>query len=134
LHALLPSCSLLIHHGGFGSYANALVYGVPQLTVTTPVADQLYRGAGMEEQGAAPLLPHDRAIPDAVYERVSRILSDSTFQDTATRLRDGANSRPAPGREGSRAGAAGEGSAHRAVARLTAAGRPEVATPGPTSR
>jgi glycosyltransferase DesVII len=96
LHALLPSCSLLIHHGGFGSYANALVYGVPQLTVTTPVADQLHRGAGLEEQGAGLLLPHDRATPDAVYERVSRILSDSSFQDNATRLRDEANSRPAP--------------------------------------
>lgn len=96
LHALLPSCSLLIHHGGFGSYANALVYGVPQLTVTTPVADQLYRGAGLEEQGAGLLLPHDRATPEAVYERVSRILSDSAFRHHADRLRGEATSRPTP--------------------------------------
>ena len=35
-------------------------------------------------------------MPDAAYERVSRILSDSAFQDNATQLRDEANSRPAP--------------------------------------
>ncbi|MFD7862986.1 activator-dependent family glycosyltransferase [Streptomyces sp. NPDC057682] len=96
LHALLPSCSLLIHHGGFGSYANALVYGVPQLTVTTPVADQLYRGAGLEEQGAGLLLPHDRAVPEAVVEKVSRILSDASFTDHAARLRDEALAHPSP--------------------------------------
>jgi glycosyltransferase DesVII len=99
LHALLPSCSLLIHHGGFGSYANALVYGVPQLTVTTPLADQVVRGAGLEEQSAGLLLPHDLATPDAVFERVSRILSDSSFQENAGRLRDEAVSRPSPAEE-----------------------------------
>jgi glycosyltransferase DesVII len=96
LHALLPSCSLLIHHGGFGSYANALVHGVPQLTVTTPVADQLHRGAGLEEQGAGLLLRNDLATPEAVYERASRILSEPSFQGSAARLRDEANSRPTP--------------------------------------
>lgn len=96
LHALLPSCSLLIHHGGFGSYANALMYGVPQLTVTTPLADQLYRGAGIEEQGAGLLLGTDRAAPEAVYERAARILADSSFQRNATRLREEAEALPSP--------------------------------------
>ncbi|MDQ1025073.1 glycosyltransferase (activator-dependent family) [Streptomyces umbrinus] len=96
LHALLPSCSLLIHHGGFGSYANALVYGVPQLTVTTPLADQLYRGAGIEQQGAGLLLGTDRATPEAVYERASRILADTSFQQNASRLREEATALPSP--------------------------------------
>lgn len=96
LHALLPSCSLLIHHGGFGSYANALVYGVPQLTITTPVADQLHRGAGLEEQGAGLLMATSGATPEGVFERVSRIVSDSAFRDNAARLRDEALDRPAP--------------------------------------
>ncbi|MFF3263900.1 activator-dependent family glycosyltransferase [Streptomyces sp. NPDC002932] len=96
LHALLPSCSLLIHHGGFGSYANALVYGVPQLTVTTPLADQLYRGAGIEQQGAGLLLGTDRATPEAVYERASRVLADASFQQNAARLRDEATALPSP--------------------------------------
>jgi glycosyltransferase (activator-dependent family) len=96
LHALLPSCSLLIHHGGFGSYAGALVYGVPQLTVTTPVADQLYRGAGLERQGAGLLLPHAEATPEAVRERVARIVADDSYARNAGRLRAEATSRPSP--------------------------------------
>ncbi|CAL9360559.1 activator-dependent family glycosyltransferase [Streptomyces albus] len=96
LHALLPSCSLLIHHGGFGSYGTALMHGVPQLTVTTPVADQLYRGAGLEQQGAGLLLTTAEATPDAVRERASRILSDPAFLRNAARLRDEAAALPAP--------------------------------------
>jgi glycosyltransferase (activator-dependent family) len=96
LHTLLPSCSLLIHHGGFGSYANALVCGVPQLTVTTPVADQLYRGAGLERQGAGLLLEQEDAEPDVVREKAARILGDTDFQSNANRLRDEALQRPSP--------------------------------------
>jgi glycosyltransferase DesVII len=96
LHALLPSCSLLIHHGGFGSYAGALVHGVPQLTVTTPVADQLYRGSGLERQGAGLLLPHARATPQAVRDAAARIVADESFTFHADRLRSEATSRPAP--------------------------------------
>jgi glycosyltransferase DesVII len=96
LHALLPSCSLLIHHGGFGSYAGALVHGVPQLTVTTPVADQLYRGSGLERQGAGLLLPHARATPQAVRDAAARIVADESFAFHADRLRSEATSRPAP--------------------------------------
>jgi glycosyltransferase (activator-dependent family) len=96
LHDLLPSCSLLIHHGGFGSYANALLYGVPQLTVTTPLADQIYRGAGLEQQGAGLLLPNELATPDAVHDHAARILSDPSFQLNASRLREEATALPAP--------------------------------------
>lgn len=96
LHALLPTCSVLIHHGGFGSYANALVYGVPQLTVTTPVADQLYRGAGLREQGAGLLLESGSAGADDVRRATARLLDEPTFADHAARLRDEAVSRPSP--------------------------------------
>lgn len=96
LHALLPSCSVLIHHGGFGSYANALVHGVPQLTVTTPVADQIYRGAGLESQGAGLLLESASATAGQVRERTARILSDAAFQENSDRLREEALARPAP--------------------------------------
>jgi glycosyltransferase DesVII len=46
LHLLLPSCSAVIHHGGFGTYSTALVCGVPQLMVSMPISDHLFRGQG----------------------------------------------------------------------------------------
>ncbi|EST21252.1 hypothetical protein N566_27540 [Streptomycetaceae bacterium MP113-05] len=97
LHALLPSCSALIHHGGFGSYANALVYGVPQMTVTTTVADQIYRGEGLARQGAGLLLERTEVTPGKVRDGIARILADGSFRQNAERLRDEACSRPSPG-------------------------------------
>jgi glycosyltransferase (activator-dependent family) len=96
LHALLPSCSVLIHHGGFGSYAAALVSGVPQLMVSTPVADQTFRALGLQRRGAGILLEHDQITPAAVRERVARMLADSAFARNAGLLRDEALSHPAP--------------------------------------
>jgi glycosyltransferase (activator-dependent family) len=97
LHALLPSCSALIHHGGFGSYANALVYGVPQMTVTTTVADQIYRGEGLERQGAGLLLERSQVTPEKVRDGIARMLADDTFRANSERLREEAVSRPSPG-------------------------------------
>ncbi|MET7641835.1 activator-dependent family glycosyltransferase [Streptomyces sp. NPDC005438] len=96
LHALLPSCSALIHHGGFGSYANALVYGVPQMTVTTTVADQIYRAEGLERQGAGLLLERSQVTPEGVRDGIARILEDEDFARNSRRLRDQAVSRPSP--------------------------------------
>lgn len=97
LHALLPGCSALIHHGGFGSYANALVYGVPQMTVTTTVADQIYRGEGLERQGAGLLLERSEVTPEKVRDGIARMLADGSFRENADRLRGEAVSRPSPG-------------------------------------
>lgn len=96
LHALLPSCAALIHHGGFGSYATALVHGVPQLFVSTPVADQSLRGGGLQRAGAGLLLPHDQAGPQAIRDAVNRLVSEAGFARNAATLRDEALARPAP--------------------------------------
>jgi glycosyltransferase (activator-dependent family) len=96
LHALLPSCSVLIHHGGFGSYAGALVHGVPQLVISTPVADQLFRAQGLESRGAGLLLETADITPEAVRERVVQVLENPAFARNAALLRDEALSHPAP--------------------------------------
>jgi glycosyltransferase DesVII len=96
LHALLPSCAALIHHGGFGSYATALVHGVPQLFVSTPVADQTLRGSGLQRAGAGLYLPHDQGGPQEIRDAVSRLVTDAGFARNAATLRDEALQRPAP--------------------------------------
>ncbi|MET7424047.1 activator-dependent family glycosyltransferase [Dactylosporangium sp. NPDC005555] len=96
LHALLPSCAALIHHGGFGSYATALVHGVPQLFVSTPVADQTLRGSGLQDAGAGLYLPHDQAGPQEIRDAVARLVSEDGYARNAATLRDEALQRPAP--------------------------------------
>ncbi|MEZ0095636.1 activator-dependent family glycosyltransferase [Streptacidiphilus sp. EB129] len=96
LHALLPGCSALIHHGGFGSFSGAMVEGVPQLVVSTPVSDQLYRAGALERAGAGLLLGHHRATPETVRAAVVRLLDDPAFRQGAAWLRDEALAHPTP--------------------------------------
>jgi glycosyltransferase DesVII len=72
------------------------VYGVPQLTVTTPVADQIYRGADLQRLNAGLLLEHGEATAEAVRDRVERLVSDPMFKQNSIRLRDEARDRPSP--------------------------------------
>jgi glycosyltransferase (activator-dependent family) len=96
LHTLLPTCAAIIHHGGFGSYAAALVAGVPQLIVTTPVADHLFRARGLADQGAGLYLPHDSFSAAEFLACVSSLVSEPSFRSNAVRLRDLAVALPTP--------------------------------------
>ncbi|GAA3453647.1 activator-dependent family glycosyltransferase [Dactylosporangium matsuzakiense] len=96
LHALLPTCAALIHHGGFGSYATALVHGVPQLFVATAVADQILRGTGLQDAGAGLLIPHHAVSAEGIRDAVHRLVSEPGFAAGADVLRREATGRPAP--------------------------------------
>lgn len=96
LHTLLPTCAAIVHHGGFGSYAAALVAGVPQLIVTTPVADHLFRARGLVAEGAGLYLPHDTFTPDEFREAVASLVRQPEFIANAERLRDLALRLPTP--------------------------------------
>lgn len=96
LHTLLPSCSLLIHHGGTGSYCNALMYGVPQLIATTRLIDQVYRGRTLQQQGAGRVLRARDAAPERVRDTVAELLADPSVTANAERLRDEAMAHPSP--------------------------------------
>jgi glycosyltransferase (activator-dependent family) len=96
LHTLLPTCAAIVHHGGFGSYAAALVAGVPQLMVTTPIADHLFRARGLVAQGAGLYLPHDSFTGAEFRAAVSSLVTEPSFRSNAERLRDLAMALPTP--------------------------------------
>ncbi|MFI1018968.1 activator-dependent family glycosyltransferase [Streptomyces sp. NPDC020965] len=96
LNAILPTCSALVHHGGFGSSATAMVHGVPQLVVSTLVADQFSRAQRVESQGAGIALESSKATADQVRDGVARMLGEGSFQKNADRLRDEAVAHPSP--------------------------------------
>nr|AKA59097.1 glycosyltransferase [Streptomyces sp. WAC2288] len=98
LNAVLPHCSAVINHGGFGSWATALVYGVPQLVVTTRLAEQLLRAQRVEAQGAGLALETDQTSPEQVRDGIARLVEEPSFRENAARLREEAVSRPAPSR------------------------------------
>ncbi|MCQ6556758.1 activator-dependent family glycosyltransferase [Streptomyces sp. C10-9-1] len=97
LDALLPSCSAIVHQGGFGTSQNALVHGVPQVVVPNdlwdihPRAELIERsGAGVRPAGPGPLTPEE------LRGLVTRVLDEPSFARNAARLREEIRAVPSP--------------------------------------
>ncbi|GAA3475643.1 activator-dependent family glycosyltransferase [Streptomyces yanii] len=105
LNELLPSCSAVIHHGGFGTLGNALVHGVPQIIAPGRYWDELDFGRCLEERGAGMLLEHERLSGealkskvdgDSLQSKISRILEDPSYRENAERIRQEIQRTPSP--------------------------------------
>lgn len=88
-HVLLPTCSAVVHHGGYGTWATSITYGVPQLTIPIRHGDLWIRGSRTESIGAAvnvhptaltaPLLASvvaDLVDPNGIHAAEAQTLSD----------------------------------------------------------
>ncbi|MFB6441017.1 activator-dependent family glycosyltransferase [Streptomyces sp. NPDC056411] len=96
LHTLLPSCSAVIHHGGWGTYSTALINAVPQLALSTTVADLEWRGRSLERAGAGLFVHHSEADAELVLRHTLQLLDDPGFASAARRLRDESAAMPSP--------------------------------------
>lgn len=96
LHELLPSCSAVIHPGGYNTFSGALYHGVPQLVLTPwSIFDSLLRAERLAEQGAG-LLVDGAALAESVRLNLLRLLEEPRFRMEARRLSEQARSRPSP--------------------------------------
>ncbi|MEV6692202.1 nucleotide disphospho-sugar-binding domain-containing protein [Micromonospora sp. NPDC051196] len=92
LAALLPSCSAVVHHGGYGTFATALEHGVPQLVVPGKFGNDRFWGPyaylpHMEDEGAAVYVSdHDQLTPDVLHDSLQRVLKDPAFGRNAARM------------------------------------------------
>ncbi|MEV6319236.1 activator-dependent family glycosyltransferase [Streptomyces sp. NPDC051776] len=96
LHTLLPSCSAVIHHGGYGTFATAMTDGVPQLVLSTLVSDHELRGRALRKAGAGIHLHHRDATAQNVLDHVRRLTGQPEFADAARRLRAACEAMPSP--------------------------------------
>jgi glycosyltransferase (activator-dependent family) len=95
LHALLPTCAVMISHAGTGTSSNALLSGVPQVLAPSDF-DTPLRAARLVELGAALTVGFDDITGAEVRDAVRRILDDESFQDSARRLQQQALAEPSP--------------------------------------
>ncbi|MGP3912319.1 activator-dependent family glycosyltransferase [Nonomuraea sp. 10N515B] len=95
LHALVPTCDVVIHHGGGGSYCTSLLNGVPQLILPN-LFDAPARAANLAGQGAGLTLPSHEATGAKVRDLVARLLEEPAFGKEAARLREEMLSQPTP--------------------------------------
>ncbi|MEU1518319.1 activator-dependent family glycosyltransferase [Streptomyces sp. NPDC005811] len=96
LSTLLPSCSAVIHHGGYGTFATAMVAGVPQMMLSTLIADHEQRGGALERVGAGVYLRHGDATVETVRDGVRRFVTEPETADAARRLRAESLAMPRP--------------------------------------
>ncbi|MER6362663.1 activator-dependent family glycosyltransferase [Kitasatospora sp. NPDC001527] len=96
LHTLLPSCSVILHHGGFGSWTTALVNGVPQFMAPIRFADWWNKATALEDAGIG-IHTHARELTaQAVREGIERLLGDPSFKENAERVRAEIQATPSP--------------------------------------
>ncbi|HEY2224439.1 nucleotide disphospho-sugar-binding domain-containing protein [Actinomycetospora sp.] len=105
LASFLPTCAAIVHHGGSGTTAAPLFYGVPQL-VLPAFADNPLAAARVVERGVG--LSDDPATVDAatVLRLVERLLTEDTFRTAAAEVRAEMARQPSPAAVVDRAAAA----------------------------
>ncbi|QKV91022.1 activator-dependent family glycosyltransferase [Streptomyces sp. NA02950] len=96
LHALLPGASVLIHHGGFGSWGTALVNAVPQFIPTMRYADWWNKATSLAEAGAGLAVHASELTAEGLRESVTRLLEEDSFTKAAERLREENLAAPTP--------------------------------------
>ncbi|WP_281271637.1 activator-dependent family glycosyltransferase [Prauserella flavalba] len=95
LHALLPSCSAIVHHGGAGTWGTAMRYAVPQVVVPE-IWDAPLKAAMLADTGAGLVQRAGELTPGSLRAKVSRVLGEPSFAEAARRLRDEQQAQPAP--------------------------------------
>ena len=84
---LLPSCSVIVHHGGAGTTFGALAHGVPQVIVPQG-ADNYEHAAMCEQAGTAITLRPGMLNPANLAAAVRRVVLDETYTTSSRRCAD----------------------------------------------
>ncbi|MBO0849667.1 MAG: DUF1205 domain-containing protein [Pseudonocardia sp.] len=105
LSGFLPGCSLAVHHGGSGTTAAPLHYGVPQLVLPS-FADNPMAAERVVARGVG--ISHDPATIDVptVRELAERLLTEPAFADAAAEVAAEMATQPSPSTVIERVGAA----------------------------
>jgi glycosyltransferase (activator-dependent family) len=95
LHALVPTCTAIMHHGGIGTLLTTAQYGKPQLIVPWN-SDGPSLAQKVAAHGAGLALNLSQASGALVHDRLVRILTEPAYQQGADRLRDEVMAMPSP--------------------------------------
>ena len=96
LTQVIPTCSAVIHHGGYGTAFTAAAHGVPQLTVMEEWGSALCSAPYLESKGAGVTLHADGLTSAKVRHELSRLLTDPAVQRGAADVRADLTGAPGP--------------------------------------
>jgi glycosyltransferase (activator-dependent family) len=98
LSQLLPTCSAVIHHGGYGTMCAAAAAAVPQIVAMD--GDAVMEGPisahYLTERGVGLLLRHEECSVDDIRKMVTRVLEEPSFRQGSQALRRDLLASPSP--------------------------------------
>jgi UDP:flavonoid glycosyltransferase YjiC (YdhE family) len=92
---LLPTCDVLVFHGGSGTMLAAVAAGVP-LVVLPTAADQPTNADRCRAAGIAVVVERGERTPRAIREAVEEVLGDDRYRSAAAAVRREVEAMPAP--------------------------------------
>lgn len=92
---ILPSCDLVVSHGGSGTVIGALAHGVPSLLIPLG-ADQPHNAARCQALGVGQVLNPISTTPEIVRSTVSAMLTDPRYRRAAEAIRREIANLPGP--------------------------------------
>jgi UDP:flavonoid glycosyltransferase YjiC (YdhE family) len=98
LELLLPTCDAVISHGGTGTFATALVHGVPQI-VSPPSSmgePPFHSAERIVKAGAGVQVDIHLDSPEHIRDEVSKVIGDPSYRAAARLLADEVRSLPLP--------------------------------------
>ncbi|MER6912306.1 activator-dependent family glycosyltransferase [Streptomyces sp. NPDC000594] len=96
LHTLLPSCSAILHHGGFGGWSAAILNGVPQFLLPVRFSDMWTKATLLDAQGGGAYLHASEVTAETLRAGLVRLLAEPSYRTSAGRLRQEMLGAPTP--------------------------------------
>ncbi|MFI6037302.1 nucleotide disphospho-sugar-binding domain-containing protein [Streptomyces sp. NPDC051315] len=97
LTQVMPTCSAIIHHGGFGTFFAAAAHRVPQMIVMEELGSALSSTRYLTARGAGVALPSEGLTAAQVGDELSRLLTEPSFQRGARAVYADLTAAPGPG-------------------------------------
>jgi UDP:flavonoid glycosyltransferase YjiC (YdhE family) len=96
MHALMPTCDAVVHHGGFGTWSTAALYGVPQQVLPIRMSDMWIRGQRMEALGSGIATHPTEVTAEGLRDSVRALLDEPSYAQEARALGDVMRATPTP--------------------------------------
>ncbi|WP_405739981.1 DUF1205 domain-containing protein [Streptomyces sp. NBC_01525] len=96
LNQLLPTCDAVIHLGGTGTWAAAIVHGVPQLLLPKTGSEYVDFARYTAAKGAGLVIEDEKPTVAALREGLLRLLGDPAFKEATTALHQEFTRIPSP--------------------------------------
>ncbi|MGW0702211.1 nucleotide disphospho-sugar-binding domain-containing protein [Streptomyces sp. NPDC002867] len=97
LTQVMPTCSAVIHHGGFGTFFAAAAHRVPQMIVREELGSALNTSRYLEAKGAGVVLPSEGLTAAQVGGELSRMLTEPSFRRGTAAVYADMTAAPGPG-------------------------------------